>query len=112
MLAQLALMYWRPDFSPAQVKQFMAMYLEDLRPFPMEEISDAIKSYRREPDTKFFPTVGQLLAYITKVPAWDVISQGKHVGNLKRAAEAELEAMEGSQVQNVISLSKPDMPAG
>lgn len=94
MLMQLALMYWRPDFNPGQQKQLLVMYLEDLRPYAISAIHEAIRLYRTDKDSKFFPASGQLLAYITTKPDWEVCSTAQHIARQRRDAESELDRME------------------
>src|SRR5262245_40849754 len=60
LLAKLALVYWRPDFTPAQAKQLYSQYLDDLRPYSFADVSEAIEKYRQSPDSKFYPTPGEL----------------------------------------------------
>ncbi len=88
LLGKLALNYWRPDFTASQARELYSQYLEDLRPWPFQEIVSALKKYRQSGE-KFFPTSGQLVRLITAVPNWDVISAEKHRGNLRYQAKAE-----------------------
>lgn len=60
MLAKFALHYWRPDFTPGQARQLYSDYLEDLQPFSVKCIKEAMQSYRTDAN-KFFPTTGQLI---------------------------------------------------
>jgi len=60
-IAQLSLIYWRPDFTPQQFKFAIAAYLEDFRKLSVYQVEMACREYRRNPENKFFPTPGQLL---------------------------------------------------
>jgi hypothetical protein len=89
LLAQLTLIYWRPDFNESQAKQLYLQYLDDLRPYAVSDIARAIAKYRRGPE-KFYPTPGQIRGIIECVPSWDVISQAKHISQRLAAGRAEL----------------------
>lgn len=91
LLGKLALIYWRPDMSPAQARELYTQYLEDLREFPFSSIKRAVEDYRRNGENKFFPAPGQLRDLITTVPAWDIISAKKHRENLRIEAREEIE---------------------
>lgn len=93
LLARLALLYWRPDFTPGQAKQLYVQYLEDLRDFAFSDVSEAIQKYRRNPENKFFPLPGQLRGIIETVPSWDVISRREHLIALRASATRELDDM-------------------
>jgi hypothetical protein len=92
LLAKLALVYWRPDFSPAQAKELYAQYLDDLRDLPFSEIVDAVEKYRRNPENKFFPTPGQLRGAIVAVPSWSVGSTRDRWKELMDANQKETDA--------------------
>ena len=64
LLAKLSLHYWRPDFTPTQAKQLYADYLEDLRPFALSDIANAIAEYRQIGANRFYPSTGQLIDLI------------------------------------------------
>lgn len=68
-LTKLAMHYWRPDFTPGQMRHLMADYLEDLRGHSPAEIADACARYRRNPENKFYPRSGQLLE-LMKIEPW------------------------------------------
>jgi hypothetical protein len=59
-LAQLAVHYYRPDFSELQVKFLIGDMVGDLSEFSVPDVEIAITAYRRDPNSKFFPTSGQL----------------------------------------------------
>lgn len=105
LLAQLALVYWRPDFEPGQARQLYAMFLADLRDYSLADINEAIRIYRRDPESKFYPTPGQLRGLIEAVPAWDVISKAKHIAQCREASRAELEAVAGRLVSPPVRIS-------
>lgn len=92
LLAKLALVYWRPDFSPQQAKELYSQYLDDLRDLPFTEIICAAEKYRRNPENKFFPTPGQLRGIVTAIPAWDVNTPKRRMLELHTAAHDELES--------------------
>lgn len=89
LLGQLSLVYWRPDFSPAQAKQLYLQYLDDLRDFAFSDIVEAIEKYRRDPESKFFPAPGQLRGLITTPYNWDP-SPRNHMKERLEASKAEL----------------------
>ena len=60
LLARLALVYWRPDFTAEQAKLMYSDYADDLAEFSFEAIEYAVRMYRRDGANKFFPTPGQL----------------------------------------------------
>lgn len=93
VLAKLAMIYWRPDFTPGQAKHLYAQYLDDLREFAFADIVEAAQKYRRDAANKFFPLPGQLRGLILAVPAWDVISAKDHSAQRHGAAEREMQAM-------------------
>jgi hypothetical protein len=62
ILARLSLHYWRPDYTPEQAKLLIQDYLDDLAGYSVVEIERAVMTYRRLPDSKFFPKSGELLA--------------------------------------------------
>ncbi len=64
MLGQLALHYWRPDFTKDQARLLYGDYIHDLSAYPKALIENAIAIYRRKPDAQWFPKVGQLIALI------------------------------------------------
>jgi hypothetical protein len=90
LFGQLALVYWRPDFTPAQAKQLYAQYLDDVRDYSFSDIRQAVEKYRRSPENKFFPTPGQIRGLIEKVPDWDVISRQDHIRERRKDARDEL----------------------
>lgn len=65
-LSRLALFYWRPDFTPAQVRLLMGDFLRDLEPYSAADIAQACDTYRRDPESKFFPTPGALIAILRR----------------------------------------------
>lgn len=92
LLGQLALVYWRPDFTPGQAKQLYAQYLDDLRPFAFKDIAEAVETYRQNPENKFYPTPGQLRGLIAKPYSWDP-SPKKHLSERLHAGQCELRRM-------------------
>lgn len=48
---------------PSLMESVLDNFCEDLAGYPETVIADACQDYRRNPDNKFFPTPGQLLAY-------------------------------------------------
>ncbi len=92
-LAKLALMYWRPDFTPGQAKQLYEMYLDDLRVYSFYDITKACAKFRQNADNKFFPTSGQLRGLIEEIPSWDVISKNNYLAQRKSAARDEMAGM-------------------
>lgn len=69
ILARLSLHYWRPDYSPEQAKLVMEDYLDDLAGHTPEQVSKACEQYRKNPDSKFFPKIGEIIELI-KGPKW------------------------------------------
>lgn len=92
-LAKLALMYWRPDFTPGQAKQLYEMYLDDLRVYSFYDICKACEKFRQNADNKFFPTSGQIRGLIEEIPSWDVISKSKYLAERKSMARDEMAGM-------------------
>jgi hypothetical protein len=90
LLGKLAVHYWRPDFTPGQARQLYADYVEDLREYSLRDINNAILKYRRDAESKFFPTCGQLVGIIRTIPWWDIRSPKEHSEILHSAAAKEL----------------------
>jgi hypothetical protein len=61
--------YWRPDFTPEQMRYLMADYLEDLGHIEPERVEAACRQWRRNPENKFFPKIGELLELLK--PEWE-----------------------------------------
>lgn len=59
-LMSLSVHYYRPDFTEGQARVLIRDMLEDLAEFTPEQVDAAIRAYRRDPKSKFFPTSGQL----------------------------------------------------
>src|ERR1700733_2885024 len=66
LLTKLALHYWRPSFTPAQVKLVLRDFLHDLAPFRCDTVAKACEAYPTAPDSKFFPHPGALIAMIPR----------------------------------------------
>jgi len=64
MLSQLAIVYYRPDFTEGQARQLIATLVSDLEEFDLAEIDMAIKLYRRDPANEFFPKPAALRAIV------------------------------------------------
>jgi len=92
LLGKLALVYWRPDFSPGQAKQLYSQYLDDLRPFAFADIAEAVTAYRQNPENKFYPTPGQLRGLIAKPYSWDP-NPRQHLSDRLEAGRRELQKM-------------------
>jgi hypothetical protein len=91
LLGKLAVHYWRPDFTPGQARQLYADYVDDLREYALSDINDAMVKYRRNAESKFFPTSGQLVGIIRTIPAWDIRSPKEHSEILHYRAGQELQ---------------------
>lgn len=65
-LMSLSVHYYRPDFTEGQARVLIRDMLEDLAEFTPEQVDAAIRSYRRDPKSKFFPTSGQLIEKATQ----------------------------------------------
>lgn len=65
-ISRLALHFWRPDFTPRQVKSVMSDYLDDLAGRSAWDVAEACKAWRRDGANRFFPTPGQLLALMPR----------------------------------------------
>ncbi len=89
LLAQLALGYWRPDFTAGQARQLYTSYLDSLRKYPFQDIAEAITKYKESPE-KFFPNVGQLLEFIVRRPAWDVGTHSSYAAERREVAADEI----------------------
>lgn len=90
LLAKLALVYWRPDFTPMQAEQLYMQYLDDLREFSFKDIAWAIATYRRDPESKFYPSPGQLRGLLAKPYSWDP-NPKNHMKERRAAAVEELQ---------------------
>lgn len=93
LLAKLAVVYWRPDFTASQAKELYSQYLDDLRDFAFQDIADSIEKYRRDPENKFYPTPGQLRGAIAKPPAWWVNGQTEWSKEVRQVAAKEMAAI-------------------
>lgn len=58
--------YHRPDFPPAQAQRLIANLVEDLEEYPIVDIENAARSYRRDPKSRFFPKPGELRGLIAQ----------------------------------------------
>lgn len=92
LLAKLAVVYWRPDFTAGQAKQLYTQYLDDLRPFGFKDIAAAIETYRQNPENKFYPLPGQLRGIIATPYSWDP-SPKKHLPEKLADSREEMEQM-------------------
>ena len=63
-LTRLATHYWRPDFEPNQIKYMMVDYLNDLSAYSPADVEASCVSFRRNPENKFYPRIGELLAIL------------------------------------------------
>lgn len=77
VLNKIALHYWRPDFEPSQFKHLMGDYLNDLAAYSPDDVEAACESFRRNPDNKFYPRVGELLAILK--PKRDQFDKPSHL---------------------------------
>jgi hypothetical protein len=59
-LMGLSVHYYRPDFTEGQARVLIRDMLEDLGEFTASQVNNAIRSYRQDPKSKYFPTSGQL----------------------------------------------------
>lgn len=89
-LSELALIYWRPDYGPAEAKAVLRQYLDDLREFAMKDILHAVQTYRRDPENKFFPHPGALRGLIATPPAWWTQGQFAWLRDCQVTADHEL----------------------
>lgn len=100
-LSELALIYYRPDFGPAESKAVLRQYLDDLREFAVKDILHAVQAYRRNPENNFFPHPGALRGLIATPPAWWATGQAAWMKDCRVTAEHELNvkirAIEGAQ---------------
>lgn len=69
ILARLSFHYWRPDYSQEQARMVMEDYLNDLEHISPASVEKACAEYRKKPDSKFFPKVGEILDLIAG-PKW------------------------------------------
>jgi hypothetical protein len=94
MVVQLAMLYWRPDYTPGQAKQVYATYLEDLRDYSLAAIRRAVTAYRRDPANKFFPHPGALRGLIEEPDAFHFSGRAAWKATQRREAERELVGLE------------------
>lgn len=92
LLAKLALVYWRPDFTPQQAKQLYSQYLDDLRPFAFKDVAWAVEKYRQDPESKFYPTPGQLRGVLSTPYSWDP-NPRNHMAERLADGRAEMQQM-------------------
>jgi hypothetical protein len=90
LLSRLALQYWRPDHTPPHVKLLMEDMIEDLREYPMEAIADAVRTYRRRAENRFFPTSGALRAIIEDPGPFCFTGPSAHLAKLAGDAKKEI----------------------
>lgn len=100
LLAKLAVVYWRPDFTAGQAKQLYTQFLDDLREFAFADIAEAIEKYRRDPENKFYPLPGQLRGLIATPYSWDP-SPKKHLTERLEAGRLEMQRMVAAIEQRV-----------
>lgn len=74
--------------SEAQQRSFFADYVEDLGEYPAEVIFEASKQYRRSPESKFFPKIGELRA-LCDAKVFPIRSELKKIFNLINALNRE-----------------------
>lgn len=94
ILSKLALHYWRPGFSPSQVKLLLGDFLNDLQGYSAKDIAWACATYRQNPENQFYPTSGQLLGILRKyetsgpsLPTYKPPQIEQRYGKLKPVAE-------------------------
>ena len=63
-LSRLAIHYYRPDFTEGQAKALMQDMVEDLSEFRPDQIENAIRDWRRDPEKRFFPRAAELAQII------------------------------------------------
>ena len=68
LLAKLELVYPTRNMTPKEAKLFTEMWAEDLAEYPVETIATAMGEYRRNPENKFFPHPGAIIAICQKIP--------------------------------------------
>jgi hypothetical protein len=56
----LAVHFYRPDFSEGMARVLIRDMLEDLHEFTTPQVQEACRQWRRDANSKFFPTIGQL----------------------------------------------------
>lgn len=93
LLAKLAIVYWRPDFTPGQARELYTQYLDDLRPFAFADIAEAIEKYRQDAENKFYPLPGQLRGIIEAVPYWSIATKREQVASRLKAGREEMAKM-------------------
>lgn len=70
LLAKLAVVYWRPNFSEAQLRELYSQYLDAVEKFAFKDIALALEKWRNDGANKFFPTPGELRNLIITPPSW------------------------------------------
>ena len=66
-LSRLAIHYYRPDFTESQAKSLVADMVEDLSEFRPDEIENAIRDWRRDPEKRFFPRAAELAQIVRAI---------------------------------------------
>lgn len=84
-LLRLQAHYWRPEFTPAQAKELYADFMDDLGHIPPDILDEACAAYRRDPEARFFPRPGQLLAIAEPLLA----ERRRAVARIERADEPQ-----------------------
>lgn len=68
ILARLAAHFPSRNLSAKRVEYMIADWFEDVKHLPAATIEAACGKWRRDPENKWFPTSGQLLAICNKIP--------------------------------------------
>lgn len=113
-LLRLQAHYWRPEFTPAQARELYEDFMDDLGHIPPDILDEACAAYRRDPDARFFPRPGQLLAIAEPLLA----ERRRAIARIERADEPQRTIYRRSEdeIKRVDDLVKtafrsPDDPA-
>ena len=105
--------YWRPDFSPAQARELYEDFMDDLGHIPPDILDEACAAYRRDPEARYFPRPGQLLAIAEPLLA----ERRRAIARIEKADEPERTIYRRSpeeiaRIDNLVSsaFKRPDEP--
>jgi hypothetical protein len=95
ILEHLAI-YYRETLSPIQ----LAMYAEDLSCLTPEQLAKAVKTYRQNPQNKFFPIPAALIAVIR--PVETELDDGQDIASRVIGAVAKFGSYQGEKAREYI----------
>lgn len=91
LLAKLAVIYWRPDFTMSQLREMYSQYLDAIEQFAFKDIAAAIEKWRNDGANKFFPTPGELRSLIATPPSWWCSGRNEWMAELRDDSTKEIQ---------------------